>query len=663
MNPLAKPGSVWIRAALIVLAGCWVFSPALHGPWIWDDDLYITHNTLLRSAAGLGSIWSSPTGVNYFPITFTLQWLEWQAWGDNPVGYHCVNIGLHLLGSFLLWRLLFKLGIRHAWLGGLIFAVHPLAVESVAWISEQKNTMSLPFLLLAMIAWIDWDNVAQASSLRRRDSERRLPRHSPRSADEGGPRTTGGYASASPAYYLLSFLLFLAAMLCKSTVAMFPFILLLHAWWRRGRISLSDLKASIPFFAISLGLGLVTVWFERYRAMSGLEIVEAGGIFTRIAGAGLAVVYYFSKSVVPFGLSLIYPPWTLGPLWLAQLLSWLLICAVLGWLWAKRSTHALFGLGWFGINLVPVLGIVPMSYSRISWVADHFAYLPLVGLIGLAVAGLGKAEALNFLPRIRTLLVAGAIALLAIEGHRYAGVFANGETLWKYTVRHCPDSALAHNNLGLAFANEGQALAKEGRLSEAIAQYEEALRLKPDYPEVDINLGLALASAGRPAEAITRYEEALRLNPERPEVHNNLCIVLRQTGRIPEAIAEGEAALRLEPDYSEADNNLGVALIQGGHAAEAIGFLNRAVQLQPGYAEAHNNLGLALLLVGRLPEAIAREQEAIRLDPHLYRAHFALGLALAAAGRPQDAIPEFQAALSLKPDFVEARRELDRLQR
>ena len=299
MNRFAERRSVWIRAALIALAGCWVFSPALRGPWIWDDDLYITGNTLLRSAAGLGKIWCSPTGVNYFPITFTLQWLEWQAWGDNPVGYHCVNIGLHLLGSFLLWRLLFKLDIRHAWLGGLIFAVHPLAVESVAWISEQKNTTSLPLLLLATGAWIDYDR----------------------------ERSRGAYVT--------SVLLFLAAMLCKSTVAMFPFVLLLYAWWRRGRIGLSDLKASIPFFAVSLGLGLVTVWFERYRAMSGLEIVEAGGIFNRIAGAALAVVFYFSKSVVPFGLSLIYPPWTLGPLWLGQLLSWLLICAVSGWLWGE----------------------------------------------------------------------------------------------------------------------------------------------------------------------------------------------------------------------------------------------------------------------------------------------------------------------------------------
>jgi len=628
MSPNPK---TWLRAALIALAGCWVFSPVLHGPWLWDDDLYITQNPLLRSAAGLGKIWLAPTGVNYFPITFTVQWIQWHLWGDNPAGYHATNIVLHLLSALLLWRVLFKLGVPQAWLGGLIFAIHPLTVESVAWISELKNTLSLPFLLLAFSAWVDAEN----SKFEIRNSK-----------------------------YFLSLLCFLAAMLCKSTVVMFPFVLLLYAWWKRGKLGPSDLKRTAPFFAVSLVLGVVTIWFEHHRAMGGLETAAPGGLFSRVANAGLAVVFYFFKCVVPCHLSLIYPPWTPDPLWRAQLFAWLaiaaIICALVRWSGLPptrpAARHLLFGLGFFLINLVPVLGIVPMAYAHISWVADHFAYLPLVGLSGLGAAGASKIFQVSGFKfqAFGSVVIAALLAALAVASHRDAVLFGNGEALWDNTVQRSPESPVAHNNYGLV-------LAKDGQLQEAIAQYEEALRLKPDFGEVDVNLGLALASSGQRMEAIARYRDALRLNPAQPEAHTNLCIVLRQTGQFREAVAEGEEALRLRPDYPEADNNLAVALIQERRNTEAMSYLERALQLQPGYAEARSNLGLALLLAKRVPEAIAQEEEAVRLDPGFAHGHYSLGLVLSVAGRPEDATAQFEQAIKLEPGLVEAHLSLGRI--
>ena len=200
-----------LPAAALAAVTAWTYAPVRHGGWLWDDNLYVTHNPLLRSAAGLKQIWLNPTGVNYFPVTATCQWLQWHLWQDRPLGYHLTNVALHLLSAFLLWRLLRRLGSEPAWIGAWLFALHPLAVESVAWISELKNTLSLPLLLLAMAAYVDYDDASGA-----------------RPGPAGWSRPAGRYG--------LALLWFLAAMLSKSTVAMFPVVVLLYGWWRRGHL-------------------------------------------------------------------------------------------------------------------------------------------------------------------------------------------------------------------------------------------------------------------------------------------------------------------------------------------------------------------------------------------------------------------------------------------
>ena len=303
--------------------------------------MYITQNPALRSLAGLRSLWLAPAGVNYFPVTFTVQWIQWHLWGNSTLGYHLTNLGLHLLGSLLLWGLLRRIGLPLAWLAGLLFALHPLAVESVAWISEFKNTLSLPLLLGASWAYVAYDD------LRR------------------------------PSRYLLALLLFACAMLSKSTVAMFPVVLLLYVWWKRARIRPADITASLPFFAIAGGLGVVTVWFEHHRASMGPAMPE--GWLHRLAAAGTALGFYFEKALVPVNLQFNYPRWPADPASVWPFLPWVLLAALFAWCWSHRNgwgRAALLGLGFFVLNLLPVIGLVPMAYLRISRVADHFGYLP-----------------------------------------------------------------------------------------------------------------------------------------------------------------------------------------------------------------------------------------------------------------------------------------------
>jgi len=629
-----------LQAAAIVLAGVWVYAPALRGDWLWDDATEVAHNPVLREpASAIGRIWFAPAGKDYFPLKTTVQWAEWHLWGENRFGYHATNLALHLSSALLFWRLLRELfalaggprGTLGPWLGGLIFAIHPLAVESVAWIAELKNTLSLPPLLLAMIGYVAFD------------------------AEAPGPSHPRPHLSLSLAWFLV-------AMLCKSSVVMFPVVLLFYGWWRRGRLGRADLRASAPFFAVSLGLGLVTLWFQFHRAIGGADLA-IGGWPSRIAGAGLAIFFYLGKFVWPVGLLPIYPLWHLRPPSPGQFLPWIAIAAALAWLWARRDQGespgwkrtALFGLACFGANLVPVLGFVPMAYLRLSWVADHFAYVPMLGLAGLAAAGAGvaadRARNRPGLGGLVAALIAGGCALLLFAGHRHASVFRNEETLWSRALRGNPDSWTAHDNLGLALHGPGQTTA-------AIAQFQEALRLTPDDPRVHFNLGLALGEAGRNAAALDQFEAALRLAPDDPRIRFNLGLTLDGAGRSAEAIAQFQEALRLAPDDAGVHFSLGAALGAAGQTAEAIVQYQEAIRLKPEFAEAHNNLGVALRRTGRNAEAIAQFQRALRARPVFAAAEDNLGLALGATGRIAEAIESLQRAARLDPGDAEIHYEL-----
>jgi tetratricopeptide (TPR) repeat protein len=570
--------SVLLRALLILAVGLFVYAPVFHGGWLWDDDQEITANAVLREPGGLARIWAGDTGADYFPLKSTVQWLAFRVIADNNTGWHLLNISLHLLNTLLVWVLLARLGVRQGWLGGLLFCVHPILVSSVAWVSELKNTLSLPFVIFSLLAWIAFEERGRLG------------------------------------HYLLAVLFFIAATLTKTSVVMIPFVLLLYAWWRAQRghpggancawpwlRTLADklqailplgiwrtAVASIPFFLVSLAFGLLTIKFQHARAI-GSEEIPVGDLFSRTETAGLAVWFYFFKTLFPVGLLPIYPRWTPQPWMLA---GWPLLAGMLFWLWSKRRTWgapALLGIGFFFINLVPVLGFITMSYMRITWVSDHFLYLPALGLIGLVAAAAGAWYDAARRERQKALAVAGTVllAVLAVGSHRYAGVFANEYEMWTYTLRRNPDAWQAHSRLG-------KVLLERGENDRAFHHISESVRLRPDLAETHNNYGAMLEKKGDMNGAVHHLRTATQLSPDIPIYKINLGSLLVRVGRNDEAVAVYENLLTMQPDNPTYLCNLGVAQFFLGRNDEAIANFQKALQINPDLRDARENLAQAL---------------------------------------------------------------------
>lgn len=529
----------FLHAALILLAGFCVYFPALHGDWLWDDGTLILQNHVIHDPSGLVTIWTKPIdGTEYLPITSSVEWIEWQTFGANTLGYHLLSIALHLTSALLVWRLFAKVGLRCAWVGGLLFAIHPVAVESVAWISELKNTLSLPPLLLAMCAWIDFDRAG-----RRKD------------------------------YYLVIGC-FLVAMLCKPTALMFPVTLLLYAWWRRGRVGAKDLLASAPFFIISLAFGLLASILARTGTESSPIVA---GVGARLATAGWQMILFLGKCILPAHLLPLYPSGLIVLPSPGDMLPWLLVAVLLLAAWWRRSTwgrHVLLGLGFFLLHLVPVLGFIFGNATTMIWSMEHLIYLPLIGIIGLAVAGLDLA--LEKTSRKAWTLGATAVvcAILATESFLYAGVFANQGSLWSYDLTGNPDSATANNNLGLYELDHQH-------YAEAIDRFRAAIRIKPDFAYAHNGLGNALGLTGHAADAAVEYQAALNIDPNYAEAHNGLASVLLASGRLDEARAQCELSIQAKPSYADAYCNLGLIDAQQGKIADAIQQFEIAQKLRP----------------------------------------------------------------------------------
>jgi len=574
-----------LQAAVIIGAGLWIYWPALHGDWLWDDNLYITDNSSLRSLHGLWDIWFTAPTTDYWPLNSTLLWIEWHLWGNAPLGYHVCSLLLHLSSGFLIWRLFDRLGLRFSWLGGLLFVVHPLAVESVAWIAETKNALSLPLFLLSCNAWLD--------------------------AEE-----------KKPGSYLKSILYYLAAMLAKTSTVMLPAVLLLYCWWKRGRVTRQEITRLTPYAAIALVLGLVTVYFQNVG--NDPNALEPVGFVTRSIGAGTALCFYLGKFILPVDLLPIYPRWSLEPPSLLQMLTIPTLALLLFGLWTQRKgwgRHALFGFGFFLLNVLPVLGLVKMGYLNISRVADHLVYVSIIGLVGVVVAAVGQLrEWARYSFRYAVGAIAIVMAWLTWESHSHASRFVNEETLSTYTLEHNSQAWPAYNNLGYA-------LYRAGHVPEAVEQFEQALKINPNYDEAHNNLGNARMQTDRVSEAIEQYEQALKIKPGYAEAHYNLGIALQKIGQTSEAIEQYEQALKNKPDDADAHNNLGIALHQVGRTSEAIEQFEQASKINPTYLEAHYNLGRALASAGRFPEAIVQFKAVLQIDPDLMQVQYALAQA------------------------------------
>ena len=638
--------------AIIVLVAILAYLPSICGGFVLDDNLFVTENDLIRTPDGLHKLWCTTESQDYWPMTNTTFWIEWRLWETNPIGYHVTNLILHVVEALLIWVILRKMTIPGALLAAMVFALHPVNVESVAWIAQRKNMMSMLFFLLSILWYLKIEILSPLAS------------------------------RPSPLLYWLSLASFVLAMLSKGSAVVLPVLLLGIFWWLRS-LTRRDLLRMAPFFLLAVVLTGVNIWFQTHG--EHIEFRNAG-FAERLLGAGCVVWFYLYKALLPLDLAFIYPRWHIevgNPLWWLPLLAALIVTAVL-WRYRKGwSRPLLFAWGFFCVSLLPVMGFTYTGFMEYSLVADHYQHIAIIGVIALAAAGwsIWHQRARNRADWATTAVAVVVIGTLAFLTWQQSGIYHNAIRLYQATLQKNPGCWLAHNNLGAVLADAGRpqeaiehyqqalllkpdyvethnnlgvVLANAGRLQEAIEHYEQALRLKPDYADVHNNLGLALVNAGRLQDAIEHYEQALRLKPDYVEVHNNLGVALAKAGRLQEAIEHYEQALRLKPDYTDAHITLGVALANAGRLQEAIEHFEQALWLKPDHADAHNNLGVALVNAGRLQEAIEHYEQALRLKPDYVEAHNNLGAALANAGRLQEAIEHYQQALRLKPDFTNA---------
>jgi len=610
----AGPGAAGL-AALFLVAVVLAYLPALRGGFLWDDDAHVT-KLGLRSLHGLWRIWTDVGATQqYYPLLHTAFWVEHRLWGDSVLGYHLLNVALHAAAAWLLVLNLRRLAFPFPVLAGLIFALHPVCVESVAWISEQKNTLSAVFYLGSALLYLRFD----------------------------GTRGRAPYVWASG--------LFVLALLTKTVTATLPAALLVVFWWRRGRLDWKrDVFPLAPWFATGAASGLFTAQVE--SALIGAQGADFSlTLGQRLLLAGRATVFYAGKLVWPEGLSFVYPRWRIdaGDAW--QYLYPVGVLAVLAaalWL-ARRSRGPLAGLLFFCGTLFPVLGFVNVYPFLFSFVADHFQYLASIGVIVPLAWGLGRvASGIPTGAVGRAFLLFAVPALLGVLTWRQCRIYSDSDTLNRATILRNPSAWLAHYNLAVSLGN------RTGSLDESIAEYEATLRLKPDHWAARANLASAmLKEPGRTADAIGEYETAIRLNPGFAEAHNDLGIALgRDPRRLPEAIAHVRTAVSLRPDFDGAMNNLGILLMRRkGSLDEAIGDFRAAIRIAPGNAEYHYNLANALAEApGRLAEAIGEYRAALTLRPDFVEAHSNLGAALdRATGHGPEAVSEYEAAARLAP--------------
>jgi len=609
------PLRIALAAAIVVLAFA-IFSPTLHAPWMWDDVLDITRNALLRSAGGLWRIWFHPAGLyDYYPLKFTVQWLQWHAFGNDTLGYHVTNIALHATSALLFWRILRQLGVRHGWIGAFLFCVHPLGVQSVAWINELKNTLSLPLFLGSFVCYLRFD------------------------------------ASRRTVDYVFALALFAAALLCKTSVVLYPVVLLVFAWWRHGRIDRPTLMGTLPFAVLAVGLGAVTWWFQRHVAIAHADaFTPIGGPVARVLCAGTAAVFYLAKIGWPTALMPIYPQWPVTAWW--AWLAWPALAAVAAICWCRRETwgrHALFGFATYLLLVLPVLGLISISSQRFSWVLDHLAYAPMLGILGLAAALLsaGIERRASNVRAAAIATFAGATALLAALAHGHALDFRSEAALWTENTRRNPQAWLAWFSLA-----KHEQEAKDYAAAER--DYAAAIAARADYADAYYNLGNLRRETGRAAEAIQAYRQAIRFDDTLSPAHANLAVLLAQAGQLDAAIAESQRAVSLEPEYTEAHYNLGSLLIRAGRPADAVREFDATLRLDPQYPAAENNYAIALASTGHLAEAIDHYRRAAAAAPGDATIRNNLGAALRALHKNEEALVEFTAATKLRPDYTNA---------
>jgi tetratricopeptide (TPR) repeat protein len=647
--------SIWRRDwfwALLLIAFVFIaYAQVFRADFIWDDESHLTRNPCVVGPLGLKEIWTTTQAV-YYPLVLTTFWTVHKFFGLNPLPYHLFNIFLHAASAILFWRVLKVLQVRGAWLGAALWALHPVMVQSVAWITELKNTQSCLFYLLSILFFLKWKD------------QGRVPLRLPQ-------RRTGDRCSL---VFVSSLFFFILATLSKPSVVMLPFVLALCIWWMRGKIRWHDALVLAPFAVISALASAWTIWEQKFHSRAvGPDWAQT--FPERLIIAGKAIWFYLGKLLRPHPLIFIYPRWDVDSSQVATYLPLLAAIAGLVALWfihAKWGRALFFAASYYVVSLFPVLGFFNVYFFRYSFVSDHFQYLASLGPLALAGTGIAtllsrfcetpadfvsdpdtvpRSGSIIATPRWRLLLSGGLCGILLVslgsltwrQTAEYRDLFA----LYRATLQKNQGCWMAHYNLGIVLSEQGEA-------DQAIDHYRRAVALRPDYAEAHYNLGRLLVEQGQFNDAIAHYERAAAINPADAEAQNNLGVTLFGIGRADDAIAHYQKALESRPDYAEASCNLANALIAKGDFDGAIARYTACLAAIPDQEEAQYNLASALLRKGRTDEAIIEYQKVLHIHPESADAHANLGSALLTNGRVRDAMAEYTKALQISPDNLAA---------
>ncbi len=603
------------------------YSTAIGGGFIWDDDDYVTENRTLRSLSGLGAIWFDPSATpQYYPLVHSSFWIEYQLWELWPAGYHLVNVLIHALSSLLLWRLLVRLGVPAAGFASLVFAIHPVHVESVAWITERKNVLSGCFYLSAALCFLRYWDFTQ-----------------PESESEPTRRR----------WYFAALACFLFALWSKTVAATLPAAILVMIWWKRGRITWNNVIVLAPMFVLGIALGLLTVWLEKHQVgASGIDWELS--FADRCLIAGRAILFYAAKLVWPASLTFNYPRWEIDSSQAWQFAFPAAVLVVMIVLWAMRNRIGRGPLAatlFFAGTLFPALGFFDVYPMRFSFVADHFQYLASIGVITLVVAAgkllLDRAE-LPWLPKTVACGVAIALCMLTWQqGKIYEGL----EVLWRDTLAKNPTAFLAHNNLGAL-------LNRRGDYEEAEQHLREAVRLKPDFVDSVVNLAKAREGQSDLAEAESLYRQATELNPQFAPAFNGLGAVYGMTGRAELSEKSLRQALQLDPNYPTAHANLATLYTMQGKADEAVTEFEAALRLDPSLHEVKANLARVLIAQQKFDRAKQVLKEVLADNPRHISALLNLGVIAGNENNYWTAVGYFEDVVQLQPSHLQANYNL-----
>lgn len=610
--------------ALLILLSYW---PALQAGFVWDDDSYVTTNQTLRTVQGLKEIWTQPRSTpQYYPLTFTTFWVQYHLWKLNPLGYHFVNIVFHIFNAILIWVLLKKLKIISAFLVSLLFALHPVCVESVAWITELKNVQAFFFYLLAMTFYFRFNpienDVKDAKQWR---------------------------------YYGFSMFFYLCALLSKSVTCSLPVAILIIEWWKCKENNRRTWLLLLPFFAFGVGMGLMTAGLERNHVGADWDF----NFIERCLIAGHAILFYAVKVLLPFNLTFIYPRWEISVAKISSFIYPAIVVFLFTLFWMKRKVwgRGVFAAAlFFIVTLFPALGFIDIYPMKFSFVADHFQYMAIVGMLILFAEGARKRYVRYFLfsPINRNRVVACILFVFIVTTFQQTQIYKDEEALYLNTIYRNPSCKMCYLNLDTVYK-------KQNRIDELRERYLFAIENIPNFYEAYYNLGAVYLMQNNPKRAASYYQQILMAGVEYPLIYFNLAMAYEQREEFHEAVQLFKKHIQLNPQDVRGYQKLGSCFARMNLFNQAVSYYQKAKMLSPQDGQIWYNLGVLYLKKEMYPEAVEHNRQAIYFNPGFTEAYYNLGFAYEKIGQKQRALELYRKALELDPESKKALQQIQRI--